>query len=316
MKYSRIAVKCTALFLILLMFVSCLFGCKKKRTTASEVSDHSQTVSEQTVEEKITVKGDYGYVDKGGYAELVYYAGDPKTTEINIPSTIDGLPVREIREYIFSDCNEAKVVNIPNGITNIGKYAFVSCKMLQSVCIPEGITELNEGIFKYCTSLKSVVLPKSLKTIDEYVFAGCSSLEEINIPNGVSIADHAFSGCVALDNSNISINNSDKVTTYGVTGTFLECRDWTEDIQLLDDDNDGIYKAVITGLNKGTYEFKVRANGEWTDSWGDLENGVTYNSQLNCSIELTERSDIEISFDTTGLDRNTWMVYRKILKKE
>ena len=317
MKYSKIAVSCAALFLVLFMLVGCFSGCRrKKKKMTSETTDYSQTASEQNSNQKITVKDNFGYVDKGGYAELVYYAGDMEATKIDIPSTIDGLPVRELREYIFADCNKTTDINIPDGITYIGKYAFVSCEMLRSVSIPDGITELNEGLFKYCSSLENVVLPESLKTIGDYVFAGCSSLEKINIPQSVEvIEDHAFSGCINLKDSNIPIDISEEVT-YGVTGTFPECRDWTRDILLSDDDNDGIYTTVITGLNKGIYEFKVRANGEWTDSWGDLENGITYNSQLNCSIELTGKSDIEISFDTTGSDRNIWTVYRKVLDND
>ena len=313
MKKSGITVRITALFLILLMLAVGSTGCRKKKNknASPETTESSQKVSEQSSNEKFKIKDNFGYVDKGGYAEIAYYAGDLEATVINVPSVIDGLPVKELREYLFADCENAVSINIPEGITSIGKYAFVSCKMLEEISIPKGINELNEGVFKYCSSLKK----ETLNVIDEYAFAGCSSLEDINIPDSmVQIADHAFSGCINLKNANIPIDIIDEVS-YGITGTFPECREWTNDILMTDDDNDGIYSAVLTDLKKGTYEFKIRANGEWTESWGDLENGDTYNSQINCSIELTEKSDVQIYFDTTGNKREVWRIYWTVLNK-
>ena len=99
MKYSKIAVSCAALFLVLFMLVGCFSGCRrKKKKMTSETTDYSQTASEQNSNQKITVKDNFGYVDNGGYAELVYYAGDMEATKIDIPSTLN-LEVQPVENY-------------------------------------------------------------------------------------------------------------------------------------------------------------------------------------------------------------------------
>ena len=238
-----------------------------------EVSD-----SEKSDANKVIIENDFGYVVKDGYAMIVYYAGDLSATEVNIPATIGGYPVREIKEYLLSDMVSLKKLTIPQGVTEIGKYAFVSCSTLTSV--------------------------------GDYAFAGCSSLETAIFPDGVNkseVPQNAFSGCTSLRNCNLDIQVQTAVS-YGITGTFPQCKEWTTDIPLTDEDGDGIFTVVISGLPAMSYQFKVRVNGEWTDSWGELDDGVTYNSQNNCNVEVKENETLFVYFDTTVGDRNLWPV--------
>lgn len=96
--------------------------------------------------------------------------------------------------------------------------------------------------------------------------------------------------------------------SLGVIGAF---NGWSEDIAKLSDaDGDGIYTAVIEGVEAGSYEFKVRADDAWEDSWGTYEpdNIRTFNSQTNCSIAIANKSTVYVSLDTTGADPNVWGV--------
>ena len=224
-----------------------------------EVSD-----SEKSDANKVIIENDFGYVVKDGYAMIVYYAGDLSATEVNIPATIGGYPVREIKEYLLSDMVSLKKLTIPQGVTEIGKYAFVSCESLEELTLPEGLTALSEGVCKYCKSLKVVTIPSTLTSVGDYAFAGCSSLETAIFPDGV---------------------NKSEVPQ-----------------------NAGIFTVVISGLPAMSYQFKVRVNGEWTDSWGELDDGVTYNSQNNCNVEVKENETLFVYFDTTVGDRNLWPV--------
>ncbi|MGN1457449.1 MAG: leucine-rich repeat protein, partial [Acutalibacteraceae bacterium] len=102
--------------------------------------------------------------------------------------------------------------------------------------------------------------------------------------------------------------NSKEQHTYGVIGDFTDCNWWRNDIPMSDDDGDGVYTAYITNQPAGDYEFKVRADGQWNDSWGEYEwedsignpADRTYDSQRNCQITVTSTSDIiKVTFDTT-----------------
>ena len=270
-----------------------------------EVSD-----SEKSDANKVIIENDFGYVVKDGYAMIVYYAGDLSATEVNIPATIGGYPVRENKEYLLSDMVSLKKLTIPQGVTEIGKYAFVSCESLEELTFPEGLTALSEGVCKYCKSLKVVTIPSTLTSVGDYAFAGCSSLETAIFPDGVNkseVPQNAFSGCTSLRNCNLDIQVQTAVS-YGITGTFPQCKEWTTDIPLTDEDGDGIFTVVISGLPAMSYQFKVRVNGEWTDSWGELDDGVTYNSQNNCNVEVKENETLFVYFDTTVGDRNLWPV--------
>ena len=57
--------------------------------------------------------------------------------------------------------------------------------------------------------------------------------------------------------------------TLGVIGGF---NSWASDIaEMTDEDGDGVYEAVVEGVDAGTYDFKVRADGAWDYSWGVYE---------------------------------------------
>ena len=144
--------------------------------------------------------------------------------------------------------------------------------------------------------------------IEDYEYANRTDIKTVIIPETVtSIGNNAFSGCTSLRNCNLDIQVQTAVS-YGITGTFPQCKEWTTDIPLTDEDGDGIFTVVISGLPAMSYQFKVRVNGEWTDSWGELDDGVTYNSQNNCNVEVKENETLFVYFDTTVGDRNLWPV--------
>lgn len=98
--------------------------------------------------------------------------------------------------------------------------------------------------------------------------------------------------------------------TYGVVGDLTG---WgaDPDIALTDEDADGLYTATVTVPETGS-SYKVRANSDWSYSWGALDdNGVTANSQTNCSFdESLWGTEVTVYFDTrSGLGGvDTWYV--------
>jgi hypothetical protein len=169
--------------------------------------------------------GDYLYYQVDGTGVTIIDC-DESAVSVNIPSTIDGLPVTIIGESAFwrcsklsniiipnsvktigneafEDCKNLKNITLPDTMEKIGGAAFVGCSSLTSITLPYGITGLfngkEGGLFQDCSSLKSIIIPDSVTKIWLAAFWGCSSLTSITIPKSVTeISYEAFRYCNSL----------------------------------------------------------------------------------------------------------------------
>ena len=92
---------------------------------------------------------------------------------------------------------EISVVEIPEGVIEIGDGAFQGHSELTVVVIPKGVTRIGESAFRNCAFLRSVVLPKSLTSIGRYAFMNCPQLQRPKITGGVEVGKLAFAGTAA-----------------------------------------------------------------------------------------------------------------------
>ena len=184
---------------------------------------------EQTVEtlqyQKIAGKEEYRVIGLGTVSDL----------EIVIPETYKGLPVTEIGESAFYDCDNLTSIVIGRGVTFIGVGAFTNRNTLTNITvdenntayksidgnlytkdgkiliqyaigktatsftIPSGVETIGTDAFFSCYNLTSVEIPDSVTSIGDYAFNGCSNLTSVVIPNSVtSIGLLAFSYCSNL----------------------------------------------------------------------------------------------------------------------
>lgn len=112
------------------------------------------------------------------------------TTDIVIPSTINGEPVTGIYYEAFRDTELTSVV-ISEGITTINSVAFYNCYGLSEVTLPSTLKEIGSQVFEN-TAITEISLPEGLTRLDTATFKG-SSLQKINIPSGIGmIADELF----------------------------------------------------------------------------------------------------------------------------
>ena len=86
-----------------------------------------------------------------------------ETSEVEMPSQIDGFPVTEVGAYAFY-------------------YNFTVTKMI----LPEGLKKINDSAFGNNRNLNTIILPESLTSIEGYAFSSCSSLNSIYIPKNVN----------------------------------------------------------------------------------------------------------------------------------
>ena len=151
-------------------------------------------------------EGDYEYeVLEDNTAKITKFTG--ADTEVTIPSVLGEKKVTVIGDYAFMNCNKIQKVTIPDGVTKIGEEGdphgvggvFFMCTALEEVEIPDSVQSIAVGAFMWCSSLRTSVLPEGLPEIGWGTFRGCSSLESVNIPTSVSLIEsYAFEDCSKL----------------------------------------------------------------------------------------------------------------------
>ena len=162
---------------------------KEQAPAADALQDFMQDM-EPEPEESFRVE----IIDDGNAVEIAKYLGT--NTRVQIPSTIQGLPVTVIGGSAFHDKGLEAVI-IPEGVTKIGgcyvcgdgrylsegSYAFGENR-LSYVALPNSLTLIGDYAF-YGNCLTFVDIPDSVTNIGEGAFAK-NLLTDIIIPAGVS----------------------------------------------------------------------------------------------------------------------------------
>ena len=83
--------------------------------------------------------------------------------------------------------------------------------------------------------------------------------------------------------------------------------DWQSDLEMSDEDGDGIYTALREGVPAGDHLLRVRSDLGWDHSWGKLEETGSY-SQEDVPFSVSSKMDVEVSFDTRNSDYRFWTI--------
>ena len=148
---------------------------------------------------------------------------DCKTTatgELEIPASIEEIPVSKIGSAAFRGCSNLTSITIPDGVTTIGDESFYSCSSLAAITIPDTVFSIGESAFRYCNSLTAINLPEGITSIGDSAFHNCGSLSEVLIPSTVTqIGERAFRDCKNLARIVIpaGVSNVERLAFYGCT---------------------------------------------------------------------------------------------------
>ena len=182
---------------------------------------------------------------------ITRYSGSE--TNVEIPASIDGLPVTSIGDWAFSGCIGLTSITIPDSVTSIDWCAFSGCTGLTEITIPDSVTSIGYAAFGHCTGLTSInadinsnhyssidgvlfskdksclisypigksskkyTIPDSVTSIGQVAFGDCTGLTEITIPDSVtSISGSAFWGCTGLTAINADVNSNHYSSIDGV----------------------------------------------------------------------------------------------------
>ena len=135
---------------------------------------------------------DFAYATNNGTITITGYTGPGGA--VNIPDSINGLPVTAIGDFAFKQHLNVTGMTIPSSVTSIGNWALSSTSITNMV-IPNSVTNLGDYAMYYVYPLFSVVVPGSVQNIGSYAFSTCPLLGRITLLEGVaSIGTNAFAG--------------------------------------------------------------------------------------------------------------------------
>ena len=111
------------------------------------------------------------------------FEGCVELVKLGMPNSLDS-----IKGGAFASCGFS-VVEIPDGVKEIGKYAFSSNRTLNSVKIGKSVTTIERSAFSECPALTSVTLGENLKFIKTSAFENCKVLSNIILPSSLQVID-------------------------------------------------------------------------------------------------------------------------------
>lgn len=210
---------------------------------------------------KLNYKKDANQVEYSHPGDFTYIISNPRDQvritgyrgaggQVNIPPTIEGIPVTQIGENAFTGPNYdgAPSVNItgltlPEGLKDIGFAAFYSCQNIKgSLVIPNSVTNIGDYAFSYCTGFNgNLILGNSIVNIGITAFSTCSGfVGDLYVPDsvisgGYQIFDYCtgfngdlsvktiiynamFAGCSGF--KSLTLRNPTVIPAYSFQGCF------------------------------------------------------------------------------------------------
>ena len=113
---------------------------------------------------------------------LLYIDG---TGSINIPSSIDGYPVRSLGEGLFAEREDLTGVTLPETLEVIGPYVFTDNEALQSPVLPDSLIIIDDYNFYNCVSIESLRIPPSVAYIGSSALSYMDGLRELTFTGNV-----------------------------------------------------------------------------------------------------------------------------------
>jgi hypothetical protein len=163
---------------------------------------------------------------------------------------------------VISYLGDARVLEIPEGVTSIGKNAYRQCHSFDSIRFPESLTTIGSNAFGGCQGLIAVNIPDTVTSIGENAFGACGLLEVVSFHcetvgdnaflncrrlGAVMVGDNvkriglnAFWGCANLEDFQVNTTGW-KIYAYGAVARNGEEVDLKNDFALMNSDWQGFY---------------------------------------------------------------------------
>ncbi len=118
--------------------------------------------------------GDYIYAKSLTGIQIVRYLGNEMI--VDVPATVEELPVTDIKTAAFQNNPFVRVVNLPDSLENIGDWAFSYMENLEFVNMPEKLRRIGSYVFKGSPNLRTLYLPPRLVHVGDDIFENRSGI--------------------------------------------------------------------------------------------------------------------------------------------
>lgn len=151
------------------------------------------------------------------------------------------------RDHAFAGCGSLEVIEIPEGVVELGESMFSWCKSLREISLPSSITKVYDSIFDWCLNLEKADLSRcNFSLLPENTFYKCDSLKEVVLPRAcISIGRKAFDTCEKL-----RVVKAPNVKTLNA-GCFREC----SSLEVFDTDEPYINLGNVGSSDAGQFKF-------------------------------------------------------------
>jgi hypothetical protein len=272
---------------------------------------------------------DFTYIAPNSTITITGYTGPGGN--VDIPSSIDGLPVTIISNDVFLNLTNLTSVSLPESLVSIGDSAFYGCSGLTTVRLPNSVIVVGPSAFGNCSNLTSVTIGNHVASISNWAFSGCSGLTRLTIPDSVTKIEDApvgrggvyggvFWGCTSLTNVIVG-----KGLSYLGIGAFNACSNLLGVIFKGNAPTNSVYvDGPIWG--PGVFLFDDLATVYYlsgTTGWGSTFAGrpaVLWNPQIETSdasfgarpngfgFNITGTADIPVLIEAcANLDAGSWV---------
>ena len=143
----------------------------------------------------------YSHVSDSDGEYMIITGHTVSQTDVKIPDTIYGIPVREVGESAFFGEENLSSVTFGKNVTKIGANAFGGCTSLETINWNVSMSDIGDYAFQSCHSLDSLIIPENVTSIGRGAFYDCLWIKQLEVPETVSsIGGRAFFGTTWLEN--------------------------------------------------------------------------------------------------------------------
>ncbi len=230
---------------------------------------------------------DYGYFDKTPFLTLT-------NEEYEVVISDD---VTRIGNYLFKNCDMAKITALPTSLKEVGEGAFSSCENLYIDTLPSGMEKIEKYAFSYCKNLTISTIPDSVTLIGDFAFSYCEGITISTIPSGITaVGKESYGNCYGI---------TELVIPEGVTAIGVSSFEYCSNLKKV------TFSGTVTSIGERAFyrcnELEEISGGNNVETIGDEAFYVTTVSDGKpVTTILNTTSDVLNSHDWSADNRKIW----------
>lgn len=188
-------------------------------TVGTEIVEYAEKLKTLKIPESVTKVGMLAFA-RCGVEEITIPVSQSKWIDqvaafqecMNLQKAVFAKGNTIVQDRIFFGCEALRVVDMPDGIEEIGAGAFAGCNALHELRLPEGLKSIRNRTFRGCP-LRSLVIPSTVEDIEGSALLG-TMLSRVTVNTNNKVYD-------SRDNCNAVIRKADNTLIAAANGAFI-----------------------------------------------------------------------------------------------